>query len=114
MMTCRQQIIKTGRAKLCLAYGRVQDLMAVDNLLVDHLCCRVQASVVKVFSQILGDAAFQRADPASARELVTFIRRVLRSMFDRMVPPALDDDALPSERWGLALVADETTHICCY
>ena len=58
---------------------------------------RAQASTLRVFMSILNDAAFLKAEPAAARELLIFIRRTLRGMFDRMMPPAPDGEAVPSD-----------------
>ena len=53
----------------------------------------MQLSVLRVFSRIQQDTAFHK-DPA-ARELLPFIQRTTRNMFDRMLPPLAAD--LPAD-----------------
>ncbi len=59
--------------------------------------------MLRVFLSIMTDAAYPKADPAAARELLTFARRTLRSMFDRMVPPAQANNAAPSDACAVSL-----------
>ncbi len=66
-------------------------------------CC-AQASMLRVFLSIMNDAAYLKADPAAARELLTFARRILRSMFDRMVPPAQASQAAPSDACAACII----------
>ena len=56
--------------------------------------------MLRVFLSVLNDTAYLKADPAAARELLAFVRRVLRGMFDRMVPLARAGEAAPSATCG--------------